>query len=28
MRRPGAVVRRAGGYVTNLMPSAAGEPSI
>ncbi|AWL32171.1 ATP-dependent Clp protease proteolytic subunit [Streptomyces albidoflavus] len=28
MRRPGAVVRRAGGYVTNLMPSAAGDPSI
>jgi ATP-dependent Clp protease protease subunit len=28
VRRPGAVVRRAGGYVTNLMPSAAGEPSI
>ncbi|MDX3453063.1 ATP-dependent Clp protease proteolytic subunit [Streptomyces sp. ME02-8801-2C] len=29
MRRPGAVVIRAGGYdVTNLMPSAAGEPSI
>lgn len=27
-RRPGAVARRAGGYVTNLMPSAAGEPSI
>ncbi|WP_420876541.1 ATP-dependent Clp protease proteolytic subunit [Streptomyces griseoruber] len=28
MRRPGAVVRRAGGDVTNLMPYAAGEPSI
>src|SRR5215475_648382 len=28
VRRLRAVVRRAGGYVTNLMPSAAGEPSI